>query len=184
MCFCGTLCKIYYLLSHSHSASCWYKVFNVFIRFLQGFFGKIFHAFLSPVLERKKKKNHTLKCVQRLFHPTRERFHSIKTGLRRIANQVTKSNLIYCVEIWSEAPNQCPIFQCDDYTATLFSTEINPVTTHQRWINGIKHLLLHQQPPYHVLSSNYLNWHGQKEIQRKTIITFQVLPKASFCFWK
>lgn len=132
----------------------------------------------------KKKKNHTLKCVQRLFHPTRERFHSIKTGLRRIANQVTKSNLIYCVEIWSEAPNQCPIFQCDDYTATLFSTEINPVTTHQRWINGIKHLLLYQQPPYHVLSSNYLNWHGQKEIQRKTIITFQVLPKASFCFWK
>lgn len=106
-------CKAYYVLSHSHSASCWYKVFKVFIRFLQGFFGKIFHAiaFLSPVLERKKKNHkHTLECVQMMFHPTRERFHSIKTGLRRIAKQLTKSNLIYCVEIWSEPSNQCPIF--------------------------------------------------------------------------
>lgn len=67
-------CKAYYVLSHSHSASCWYKVFKVFIRFLQGFFGRIFHAivFLSPVLGEKRKKKHSLECVQRLPHHTRE----------------------------------------------------------------------------------------------------------------
>lgn len=47
------------LLPHSHSASCWYKLFKVFIRFLQGFFGKIFQAiaFLSPVLEKQREKS-------------------------------------------------------------------------------------------------------------------------------
>lgn len=155
-------CKSYYALAHSHSASCWYKLLKVFIRFLQGFFGKIFHAiaFLSPVLEEKKKPRYEYRleyvwiCVQTGLHSedfyippkngrTSYTICSIKTRLRSTEKQSkkVKLGLLYGDLITAKQP------MCQISGATLFSTETNPLRTHERRINSIKHLLLHKQPP-------------------------------------